>query len=336
MRLLFRSDIRQRTDRPTNSIVLEYVGRRLTFDEYLYGYTPGTFFAVQLADVPYPEDVEEAAREAGLNVEALPDAPRLRQAVAEAIVAGAMVDAPAILAEMAEPEMEWSVSDRIDLERRHRIAEARVREVARLVLNDIRLRRAGIRVPSLAVTVPETVLPPLAPVPFCGSDALMRRQEGVSVTPLVDVTQMSRRLGQAESAETQPGQETIEEAVASGDDELLVPASRTVVRARQAVKAARESELPQRLPSGVRRRLQKMPPGAYVTYGEVLDVRADLCAALTDARALGRKDREVTVVDYDGEWPVVVRRYGQAGRTIYKVEDALRRAGVEIPAEAAA
>jgi hypothetical protein len=46
---------------------------------------------------------------------------------------------------------------------------------------------------------------------------------------------------------------------------------------------------------------------------------------------MGRADREISVVDYDGEWPVVVRRYGQDGRTIYKVEDALRRYGIDVP-----
>jgi hypothetical protein len=73
-----------------------------------------------------------------------------------------------------------------------------------------------------------------------------------------------------------------------------------------------------------------MPIGLYIAYGEAMDGRADLCGAMADARNMGRKGRETVVVSWDGEWPVVVRRYGQGGRTIYKVESALRRAGIAI------
>lgn len=320
-RLLLRGDVRQRNDKPTKSMLLEFVGRGLTFHEYLYGYPEGTFFAVQLADLAYPEDVEGAGRAAGINVDSLPDAPRLKQVVAEAILAGATVDAPALLREMTGANLDWTHSDRRELERKHRIAEARVREIAQLVKNDIKLRQANLRFPRFEVPpVPEASLPPLAAPLICGSGAPMPTSTPILVTTPVDVTELSQSPGQTELAESGCGP----------DEELLTPSSKTVVKARQAVQAARESELPQRMPNGVRRRLQKLPPGAYVSYGEVLDARADLCGALTDARNLGRKDREVTVIDYDGEWPVVVRRYGQGGRTVYKVEDALRRQGVEI------
>jgi hypothetical protein len=73
-----------------------------------------------------------------------------------------------------------------------------------------------------------------------------------------------------------------------------------------------------------------MPPAAYVIYGDAVDPRRDLCAAMTDARAFGRKGRETVVVDWDGEWPVVVRRYGQGGRTVYKVESVLKRHGIAL------
>jgi hypothetical protein len=123
-----------------------------------------------------------------------------------------------------------------------------------------------------------------------------------------------------------------EEAEDRDEDEgAYDPRSRTVHRARQALEEARAQELPQRLPGGMRRRLRQAPPAVYILYGETMDPRLDLCAAMTDGRSMGRADREISVVDYDGEWPVVVRRYGQDGRTIYKVEDALRRYGIDVP-----
>jgi hypothetical protein len=70
-----------------------------------------------------------------------------------------------------------------------------------------------------------------------------------------------------------------------------------------------------------------MPPAAYVIRGETIEPRTDLCAAMADAQAVGRKGAEAVVVDWDGEWPVVVRRYGTDGRTVYKVESALKRHG---------
>jgi hypothetical protein len=43
---------------------------------------------------------------------------------------------------------------------------------------------------------------------------------------------------------------------------------------------------------------------------------------------MSKRRGEAAVIDWDGEWPVVVRRYGSNGCTVYKVEDALKRAGV--------
>ena len=94
---------------------------------------------------------------------------------------------------------------------------------------------------------------------------------------------------------------------------------------------AREHEVPQRLPGGARRALRGLPPGQYIEVAGQLYEKSDLCAAMNDARNRGRKDREATVIDWDGDWPVVVRRYGQGGRVIYKVETALRRNDIAMP-----
>lgn len=310
MHTLARSDVRQRKDGPTNTVVLEYVGRKLCFDSYLYGFPPGTFFYVELADVPYPEHIEELASASGIDVDVLPDAELLRRSIADALCAGAMVDAPEYLADLAEPETEWSRWDRIELERRHRIAEARVKELGRVLETEVKRRVACLRAAGVEMTPPtvEFMEPPPPPPPLAiVTDARPPAPSVPAPAPAEVVEEIDDEDDEIE------------------DEEQLTPRSRTVKRACVAVDAAREIELPQRLPSGARRRLRRMPSGSYVAYGEALDVRVDLCGAMTDARALARKDKHSTVIQWDGEWPVVVRRYGKGGRTVYKVESALRR-----------
>lgn len=312
---LRRSDVRQETDKPTRSVILRYVGSALDFDDYIYGYPEDTFFAVQLDELPWPDDLDALSQELGIAVDPLPDAPRLRTAIAEALAAGAMVDAPEHMEELGvDRDVEWPSWELRELERKHRIAEARVLEIARLVANDLKLRAAGMKSPSFAMPKVADFMPAhlrVPTVPEVPLSALVREEVPVVV-------------------EAVPAEEVVEEIEGAYD-----PGSSTVRRARQAVRLAREQELPQRLPGGMRRRLKKSPPAAYIAYGEVMDARLDLCAAMTDARVMGRADRETVVVDYDGDWPVVVRRYGQDGRTIYKVEDALRRHGIEVPKEMA-
>lgn len=316
---LRRSDIRQETDHPTNSVILRYVGPDLGFDNYLYGYPEDTFFAVQLDDVPWPPELEELAEELGIAIDPLPDAVPLRRAIADALVAGAMVDAPHLLEDLgAERDVEWPSWELREAERRHRIAETRVVAQKRVVESDLKLRAAGFKAPRFdAPSLPEPQPQPSPPAP--------------PVSPPAPPTVVVEVPGAASSCTPAPGDacDEVEDAAA------YEPGSQTVLRARQAIRLAREQELPQRLPGGMRRRLKKVPPAVYIMHGEIMDPRLDLCAAMTDARAMGRADRETVVVDYDGEWPVVARRFGQDGRTIYKVEDALRRYGVELPRESA-
>lgn len=307
-RYLSRTEIRQRTDKPTNSVILQYVGRRLDFESHIYGYPEGTFFVASKDDVPFPEQIEEKATDAGINVQALPDAPRLRDAVVECLVSEAMVDAPDWLKELAHPCVEWGSWDLRDLERKHTIACSRLLEAERLIETDLKLRVAGVvqptyEVPSMAAMLgPEPVSLYEVPCPPAPPAALL-------VPPMPPV---------------------VEEEETEEYDDDLGPASETVKRACDAIAVARESELPQRLPSGVRRRVKRMAPAEYLAFGETIESRRDLCAAMTDGRAMGRKGREVTVISWDGEWPVVVRRYGKDGRVIYKVERALKKSGVEV------
>lgn len=290
-RPLYRHQVRQHHDKPTQSVILQYTGRGLDFHSYVYGYPDGTFWVANLIEVPLPERVERLASELGFDVNLLPDLPRLKAAVVEALASEALLNAPGLLGELSEPAVYWSPSDARDLERKHTIAAARVLEIEALLLGDLRLRATMMR--SGAPTATRLPLP-MAPVP-------------VVVAP-------------------EAALEVVEE---EDDDEIIVPASAVVQTVAAAVGKAREAELPQRLPGGARRKLGRMPAAVYVTVGDALEPRVDLCAAMADAQAHGRKGDETTVIDWDGEWPVVARRYGKDGRTVYKVESALKRAGVE-------
>lgn len=311
---LYRSEIRQRTDRPTSSVILQYTGRRLKFDAEIYGYPEGTFFVASPADVPWPPELEQAAADACVALEALPEAQDVRDATVEALVTEAAVHAPELLAAMAEPRVYWNDWDQRELERKHMIAGRHLQQRTAAAIRQVMLR-GGDNIPC-----PEPPRAPDLPPPTAGDELALP----------------GRRAREAGPASPQPGAARTAPAAPAAADEgaeeaTHLPTSVAVHRARDAVVAAREAELPQRLPGGARRRLKRMPPGAYIAHGsDAIDPRADLGAAMADAQAKGTKGNEAVVIDWDGEWPVVVRRYGQDGRTIYKVEDALRRAGLEV------
>jgi hypothetical protein len=314
-RILYRIDIRQKTDRPTNSIILQYIGRRrLDWHDSLYGYDEGTFFVCNLDEIGYPPSLVELADDLGIDIGRLPDARTLRIAAAEALAAEGMVDAPELIGDLASPLFRRIASDQRELERKHMIAVARLTELTRIMSVDMRRRCLPACDPVEGVEYVG------APMPLAGVEYARTEPAPPLLAPAPPPT-----------PEPEP---VVEEAVE--DVQATLNAASTIVRrARHSVVSAREAELPQRLPGGARRRLKQMPPAAYLAYGEALDVRSELCAAMADGRAMGRKDREVVVIDWDGEWPVVVRRYGQGGRTIYKVEDALRRHGIEVKSDAA-
>ncbi|RLB45783.1 MAG: hypothetical protein DRJ42_29140, partial [Deltaproteobacteria bacterium] len=280
-RPLQRSEVRQRTDKPTNSVILQYIGRRLYFDQYIYGYPDGTFYVCNADDVPLPESIEAMASEYRINFHNLPDAPRVKHAVIEALVTEAMVNAPELLADLAGDAPEWSPWERRDLERKHTIACARVVEVVRVAETDLKLRAAGITRPSF-VTDPMEVFVGLEPVSVYGTPcppapaALPAPPVEPALTAIAPQTLLDDDPGA-------PGPDCVE----CGDDEFdsdLAPGSETVHAATIAVTVARESELPQRLPQGIRRRIKKMAPAVYLVIGDSMESRRDLCAALTDGR----------------------------------------------------
>lgn len=282
--VLYRSEIRRETDKPTNSTILRYVGRRLRFDAYVYGYPDGTFFALNHDGVPLPEELEHSASKLRMPVDASPDTARVRQAVIDALVAEAFLQAPEHLANVATVDVEWVEGDVRELQRRHTIAEARVVELTRIALADLKLR------------------------------AWKPRLEGSTAATIVEV-EPEVRLEEVEVCEPVESVEPIESR----------PSSRVVARLQEVISEARDEELPQRLPAGTRRQLSKLEPGCYVVHKDELERHADLPVAMVEAQALATKADEAVVLHWDGEWPVVVRRYSEHYRVVYRVESALRR-----------
>lgn len=296
-RPLSRIDIRRRLDRPTNSAILEYTGRALRFHERVYGFGDGVFLVVSYDEMPYPPKLRALSDELGVPIEATSGAKQLKAAAVDALLAEAMVKAPQMLRDFSEPEVFWQPWDERELERRHVVALARVVELEALAAREMRLRAANIPSRTAHAGPPE------------GDGG-----EGSRLT--------------AESAESEDVTEIV--SVERPVDPALV----TISRVQAAIVRARESELPQRLPNGARRLLQKLVRAQYIIRGtDAPSVRGSVLEAMRDAEQVARgskgSDVEVTVVDWDGEWPVVVRRYGPGGRTVYRVEDALRRAGAE-------
>lgn len=303
---LYRTEIRQKTDRPTSSVILQYVGDRLRFDAEIYGYPEGTFFVASHSDVPWPEDLEDAAAEAGVAVESIPDALDIRDAAIQAIVTQAMVEAPELLEDMAQPRVHWNDWDRRELERRHLIAVRRLEQLTSVAVRQTKLRACSVSVPLERPALPD-MMPPLA-----GHEMMMLPGRG-----------------QCDEIPDSPAISDSDTPAAPAASYDRIPTSVAVHKAKDATVAAREAELPQRLPGGDRRRIRQLPPGVYISHAGALDPRADLSAAMADAQSGATEEHESVVIDWDGEWPVVVRRYGKDGRTVYKVEDALRRAGID-------
>lgn len=303
-RPLSRIDVRRRHDRGTNSAVLEYTGRALRFHERVYGFGDGVFLVVSHDEMPYPPNLRILSDELGVPIEALSSAKALKAAAVDALLAEGLVKAPQMLRDFAEPEVFWHPWDSRELERRHVVAIARVVELESLAEQELRLRAARLPIATMVFGPPE------APPP-------MDERALSGLTP--------------ESAESE-----IVTRVLSVE-RPVDPALATIAKVQAAIAQARESELAQRLPSGARRALQKLVRAQYlVRCSDAPSVRGSLVEAMQDAEAMAagmRKgagdDAEVTVIDWDGEWPVVVRRYGAGGRTVYRVEDALRRAGIE-------
>lgn len=294
MKILSRYDFSARFDRAMRATVLRYTGRGVAFEQTLYGQEPGVILVAIHDELPWPPSVVTVAAETGVPILSTSGAAELRRAVVDAIVAGAMVEAPQLIKEFSETPTRWLGSDLADLARRHALALSRVSANTRIVETEMKLRVAR---PVEIIAVPTMM--PMAPY-------------------------TSPRYAFSSPA-SEPTKAPVEPALPPS---VPPPATSIVTRAQEAISVARTTELPQRLPQGARRALERMVRAVYLIRDSdpVPQVRADLTEAMADAERAARDEKvDVTVIDWDGEWPVVARRYEKGGRTIYRVEDALKR-----------
>ena len=318
---LRRTDVKQEIDRPTGSTLLRYVGSRITFADEMYGYPDGTFFAAALDEVPVPPELAVASDRCGVDVTTLSSVAEARQAVLDVLLAEALVNAPELLSDLTTNRVYWQDWELRELERKHNIAVSRLVRLVKLAEEEIAVRGRPVRFDP--GPLPYALIPPPAPL---FPDDVPTRDDLPLPRPPLDPAPEPAPLSE-ETPVDPDGYDEIEPEDAPADVSEPV-SSQVAERVVAAVRAAREAELAQRLPSGVRRRIRHFERGAYVAQGDTLDPRTDLAHAMADAQGMSKRRGEAAVIDWDGEWPVVVRRYGPNGCTVYKVEDALKRAGV--------
>lgn len=298
---LTRSDIRSSIDRASATLTLRYVGRRLRPVARLFGFPELVFFAVALNEIPLPTDLETLASVVKVDLNTFPLTAELRRAIAEVLAAEAMLQAPELLSEVAAPHAEWVTYDIRALEHNVLAAERKLKETSNLVEAHLRRR---------IVASQRTVAPTFIVVP--PADVLRPRDEPQEPEP--------KPFFEPPALPPEPVTEPEQSAEAEVSEA-------TGARVLAAVKTAREQELQQRLPGGARRALAKLPSGLYVAQGTKLTWKPNICSALVAGAENGRRSGESAVIDWDGEWPVVARRYGENGRIVYRVEQALRRNG---------
>jgi hypothetical protein len=297
---LSRVDVRTIEDRSAGALTLRYVGRKLRFFDRLFGFPDGTFFVVILNEVPLPESLVTLASTVGVDLDSIKATTELRRAVADVLLSEATMEAPEYLGMCAEPRTTWLEVDARELEHRNLAAENKVRDLTKLVETALR-RRAPVAAPA----APQVrTYAPMAPAGYLGR--LPARTTTILPPP--------------------PVEEEVEEV--EEFDSPTETSDATGKRVMAAVKLAREQELPQRLPGGARKALGRLPAGLYLAHGASLVRRADICSAMVDGAEGGKRGGEAAIIDWDGEWPVVARRYGSHGRIVYRVEEALRRHGV--------
>lgn len=305
--LLQKSDIQKQSRR--NVLALSYNGKVKARIARLHGYDENTFFVVNTNAIPIPDEIEELAQQAGTTLAGSPTEDSFRRLVADAIIAEAIEHAPEHLYEITGIAFSWPDSTLVSLERDTREREERVESLIR----EIRLRlRAKL---SERIPVFDWVPPSM--------DYTTPSQEPAASGATKASTKSDTVESPAAPVEPEP------ELDFSVRDEALRPSDAVISKIREAVKAIREKDVPQRLPAGARKVVEAAAPGILIWYGG----RAIPCPSLGDALTAGRahalkksataqNSQDTVVIDWDGEQPVLVRRFKPgSGATTYRCED---------------
>jgi len=304
---LQRSDIKKLAQRSRTT--LAYRGRVKKRIARLHGQDENTFFSVNSAIIPLPDEVEELAQKAGVTLAGSPTETSFQGFVAEALIAEAIEKAPEHLLAITGVSFEWPDSTLVTLERDTKAAEARLDALIREVT--ARLNSKLVQAHTLPVFdwAPTVVTP--------------ERREPPRAAPRRAVL-----VDDARDPEPPPAPEPLPQAAGAGASEAVL------LKIRDATRAARDRDTPQRLPAGARKAVEASPPGALVWANGKANVCRSIEDAIGGARAVAVRGVDSAVIDWDGEQPVLVRRFTAGGITAYRCEDSVKVTRVEAAEEA--
>ena len=318
--LLQKSDIQRHARR--SILTLSYHGKVKARVARLHGHDENTFFVVNTNAIPIPDEIEELAQQAGTTLANSATEDSFRRLVAEAIIAEAIEHAPEHLLEITGVAFDWPDATLVSLERETREREERVDGLIREVRLRLRAKMSE-RIPVFDWVPPSTEYSPVAP-------------QALPAAP--SNPHSTRATGEPDhTAEPAP------ELDFTIRDEALRPSDAVIAKIREAVRAIRDKDIPQRLPAGARRVIEASAPGILIWAAG----RAIPCPSLSDALVAGRAHalkksansqtaQDTVVIDWDGEQPVLVRRFKPGtGATAYKCEDFVKPGKPDAQEEAA-
>lgn len=307
---LQRSDIQKHSR--CGVTTLSYAGRYRKRVARLHGQDEDTFFVLTEAVVPLPDEIEELAQQVGVTLIGSPTEEQFRRLVTEALLAEAIEKAPEHLLVITGAWFEWPDATLVTLERDTKSAEARLDALIREVT--ARLKAKLVQAHSLPVfdwmppsaTSERSTLARPAPRRAAPRPAVVDDEPGLTSTP-----------------EPEP----LPQASGTGASEAVLS------KIRDATRAARDRDTPQRLPAGARKAVEASPPGALVWANGKVNVCRSIEDAIGGAREVSVRGTDAAVIDWDGEQPVLVRRFAAGGVTAYRCEDSIKGAKVEAPEE---
>ena len=310
---LQRSDIQKHSRRGV--ITLSYAGRNRKRVARLHGQDEDTLFVLNEAVVPLPDDVEELAQQVGVTLIGSPTEEQFRRLVSEALLAEAIEKAPEHLLAITGVSFEWPDATLVTLERDTKSAEARLDALIREVT--ARLKAKLVQAHTLPVFdwTPSTT-------------SAIDRREPVRPAPR-RVAPRPAVVDDARDLEPLPEPEPLPQAAGAGASEAVLS------KIRDATRAARDRDTPQRLPAGARKVVEASPPGALVWANGKVNVCRSIEDAIGGARAVAVRGVDAAVIDWDGEQPVLVRRFTAGGITAYRCEDSVKVVKTDIPDESA-
>lgn len=304
---LQRSDIKKSVHRDVTT--LSYRGRVKKRIARLHGQDEDAFFSVNAGVIPITDEIEELAQKAGMTLAGSPTEASFRRLVAEALIAEAIEHAPEHLLAITGVDFEWPGSTLVSLERDTKEKEALVDGLIREVTHRLKSK--------LAERLPMFDWEPVSVSNVRKGTAQEPRRAAPPATVVAD--EEPARV--PEPLPEPPGVTA------------TVPSDAVMQKIREAMLAARNRDVPQRLPAGARKAVEAAVPGALVWANNKVNVCRSLEDAIGGARAVAVRGTDAAVIDWDGEQAVLVRRFTAGGATSYRCEDSIKSARVDAPDE---